>query len=303
MATDLTTCYRHPDRRAGVKCQRCERWICPDCMRQASVGFHCPECVRAAPQKVYRAGQLPATVPYVTYVLVAINAAVFLFDAITSAQVGDAVTSASGDLYVDGALIGGFQNAAGGVVPFGVSDGELWRIFTSGFLHAGVLHLAMNMLFLYLLGPMLERELGRVNFVALYFTSMLAGSFGVMLIDPFSPTVGASGALYGLLGAAVALQLSRGINPWSSGIGGLIFINVLITFTIPGISIGGHLGGLVGGFAAGWVLMNVDNWLDDKRVSRVVGPLLCLVMAALFAVGAVWAAEYAVSSGSAVIAF
>jgi membrane associated rhomboid family serine protease len=275
-------------------------------MRQASVGFHCPECVRAAPQRVYRARSLPVYRPIVTYVLIALNAAVFVFDAFTagSGEVGLALREgSSGDLFVNGALIGAGQTTFGAIVPFGVSDGELWRIVTSGFLHGGLLHLGMNMLFLYLLGPLLERELGRVNFVALYFTAMLAGSLGVMLLDPFSPTVGASGALYGLLGGAVALQLSRGINPWSSGIGGLILINMLITFTIPGISIGGHLGGLVGGFVAGWVLVNLDEWLDDRRVTRVVGPLLCVGLMALCAIGSVLAAEYAVTNGSAVISF
>jgi membrane associated rhomboid family serine protease len=293
VTTELTTCYRHPDRRAGVRCQRCSRWICPDCMVQASVGFHCPECSRTGRQQVRTGRQAftsAAFTPIVTYVLIALNALVFLIDLVQGAE----LQGTGGGLAIDGGLLGaGFSEGQ----LIGVAEGEWWRLVTGGFLHGGLLHIGLNMLMLYLLGPLLERELGKLNFGLLYATSLIAGSLGVMLLSPFDLTVGASGALYGLLGAAVALQLSRGINPWTSGIGGLILINVLITFTIPGISIGGHLGGLIGGFVAGWVLVN----LDQRLPSRVVAPAICAgLLVGLFALS-IWAADYAVTTGHAVI--
>jgi membrane associated rhomboid family serine protease len=304
MASEAPTCYRHADRRAGVKCQRCERWICPDCMHQASVGFHCPECLRTGGQQVYRGAQLHAALsrPVVTYALIAANALVFFVDLATagSSGFGGGLVSMNetGGLVEQGALLGVGLTPAQEVI--GVAQGEWWRIFTSGFLHAGFIHIGMNMLFLYLLGPLLERELGRIDFAALYVTSLVTGSFGVMLLDPFARTVGASGAIYGLLGAAVALQLSRGINPWSSGIGGLILINVLITFTVPGISIGGHLGGLIGGFAAGWMLVQISARLP-RRQATIAGPLVCVAIIAVCVYGSIWAADHALATGQAVI--
>jgi membrane associated rhomboid family serine protease len=266
-------------------------------MVQASVGFHCPDCTRTRPQEVrtsrqlFGAGRGAAFRPIVTQVLIGLNAAVFLLDVFLA---GDPF-SGGGDLTADGALLGAFDGRFG---PFaaGVSDGEWWRLVTGGFLHGGLLHLGMNMLVLYLIGPLLERELGKVNYAFLYFTALLAGSLGVMLLDPFAVTVGASGAIYGLLGAAVALQLSRGINPWSSGIGGLILINVLITFSVPGISIGGHLGGLVGGFVAGWLLVKLD-----ERAPTYVAPGVCAALMAGLLLASVWAADYAVVNGVPVL--
>jgi membrane associated rhomboid family serine protease len=262
-------------------------------MVQASVGFHCPECARTGRQQVRSGRQAfarAAFTPMVTYVLIALNAGVFLIDLVLGAE----LQGAGGGLAVDGGLLGAGLDQG---QLIGVAYDEWWRLVSGGFLHGGLLHVGMNMLMLYLLGPLLERELGKLNFALLYATSLIAGSLGVMLLSPFDLTVGASGALYGLLGGAVALQLSRGINPWTSGIGGLILINVLITFTIPGISIGGHLGGLVGGFVAGWVLVN----LDQRVPSRVVAPAICVGLLVAFFALSVWAAEYAVTTGHAVI--
>lgn len=295
MATETITCYRHPDRGAGVRCQRCERWICPACLRQASVGFHCPECVAAAQQRQFRPRRVASVAagarsftPVVTYALIAVNALVFLADAALPADLG-----------TDGALISLASVRFDGTV--GVAAGEWYRLVTSGFLHAGLLHLVMNMLFLYLLGPSLERALGRLDFGLVYGTSLLAGSFAVMLIDPFSLTLGASGALYGLLGALLALQLTHRISPWSSGTGVMIVLFLLITFTTPNISIGGHVGGLIGGFVAGGAVTWLPSRLGGGVVARRAGSLLCVGLLVACFVGASWAADYAAVHGTGLL--
>lgn len=242
--TNETTCYRHPDRRAGVRCQRCERLICPQCMSTASVGFHCPECAKGGSQKVYTRANWSDAMrrPVVAQLLIAVNAIVYVVGLVESSR--NAVAGR-----------GGFARD-GGLFGPSVDAGEWWRVITSGFLHGGMIHLLFNMLALYNLATLLEPLLGRSRFAALYGTSLLTGSLGVLLVSPDALTVGASGAVFGLMGALVIAQRSRGIDPFSSGVGGIIAINLLITFTIPGISIGGHVGGLVGGLVCGWVLLD-----------------------------------------------
>ena len=127
---------------------------------------------------------------------------------------------------------------------------DYWRLITGGFLHAGLIHIGFNMYILYWLGTMLEPSLGHARFLALYFASLLAGSFGALLLSPNEVTVGASGAVFGLMGAAFVLQRARGMDPMQSGVGPLILLNLALSFIIPNISIGGHLGGLVGGALA-----------------------------------------------------
>src|SRR5690349_10443991 len=157
----VVTCYRHPDRRAGVTCQRCDRPICPDCMTQGSVGFHCPECVKAAAKAApsYTARSLPMAQPYVTYALMAINLAVFVIDLGTGAT----ISNGQGDLWERGVL---FAPA--------IVAGEWWRLVTSGFLHYGIIHLAMNMFVLWRIGPQIEKLLGHVQYLALYIAALVA---------------------------------------------------------------------------------------------------------------------------------
>jgi len=256
--TAVQTCYRHPDRRAGVICQRCDRPICPDCMSQASVGFHCPECTKSSGQKVIRGTQLRVR-PLVTQVLIALNVAVFV------AGMGQGLRTPQ-SVIVDGGLIGLGRLGTGQLV--GVGAGEWWRMVTSGFLHANLIHIGFNMLVLYQLGQVLEPVLGRLRFGVVYGVAMLTGSFGVLLLSPDSLTVGASGAVYGLMGAAVAVFRSRGINPFDTGLGGTILLNLAFTFAIPGISIGGHIGGLIGGFLAAWILVDVGpRYLRDPNLA------------------------------------
>ena len=258
--TANVVCYRHTDSAAGVRCQRCERPICPSCMRQASVGFQCPECVAARPQRVVSSSQLfrGHSEVVVGKVLIGINVAVFVLMTVLSGN----PYGAGGPVLEHGALFG----------PF-VAQGEWWRLFSGAFLHAGLFHLGMNMLLLWFLSQELEPALGRLRFAVLYVVSLLGGSLAVMVIDPLAPTVGASGAVFGLMGALIVLQLRAKQNPWQSGIGGLVAINLVLTFVIPGISIGGHVGGLLAGAAAGYVLQPL-RWPQEGaalRTTVVVG--------------------------------
>ncbi len=240
----METCYRHPGRETGVSCSNCGRPICPDCMTSTSVGMRCPECANQR-TKVKTMGSV--TEPVLTYVLIGINVAVAF-----GAFFGGA--SATGG----GGLSSSLLND-GSVSRFTVDQGEYWRIVTAGFLHTGMIHLLFNMFGLYILGGLIEPAVGRLRFAIIYFVSLLAGSFGALLLEPTAPTVGASGAIFGLMGAAVVVMRNRGINPMESGIGLWIGLNLLITFTIPNISIGGHIGGLIGGAAAAAIMFDLPD--------------------------------------------
>jgi membrane associated rhomboid family serine protease len=242
--TQTKTCYRHPGRETAVSCSNCGRPICPDCMIYAAVGIKCPECAgqptgaRAATRKVSRAAGA-ATGAVVTKTLIAINVAVFL------------VSIAQGS--------GGLEPAPAFVVDWAlraaqVADGEWWRLVTSAFLHANLVHLAFNMLMLWWFGQALESALGRGRFVGIYLVSALAGSAGALLLSPDSYTLGASGAVFGILGAGLVLE-RRQIYVFGGGALVVILLNLAITFLGPGnISVGGHLGGLVGGMLSVLVL-------------------------------------------------
>lgn len=239
-------------------------------MRQASVGFHCPECTKSSGQKVVRAGQLH-TKPVVTNALIALNLAVFVAGIGSGLRTKQAMT-------IDGGLIGLGRLANGDLI--GVAQGEWWRIVTSGFLHANAIHVGFNMWVLYQLGQLLEPALGRMRFGLVYGVAMICGAFGVLLLDPGGLTVGASGAVFGLMGAAVAAFRARGINPFDTGLGGAIALNLVFTFAIPGISIGGHVGGLIGGFIAGWILLEGGpRYLKNPNLTIAAVALLGVVAA------------------------
>jgi membrane associated rhomboid family serine protease len=241
-------CYRHPTRVAGVKCRRCERAICPDCMVSAPVGFQCRECVKGAP--AVRSLRSLHRDPYVTWALIAVNVVIFL------------------------PVLGG-RNESQDLGLFGpaVAAGDWWRIVTSGFLHFDIIHIGFNMALLFWLGQMLEPALGRVRFALLYAVSLLAGSLGVLVLDPNALTGGASGAVFGLMGAAVLVLRRRGVDPMQSGLGGLLLINLLFSFR-PGVSIGGHLGGLAGGLVAGWIFTATDDGAERRRIGAAAAGLL-----------------------------
>lgn len=252
-------CYRHPDREAGVRCRRCDRAICPDCMISAPVGFQCRSCVKGAP--AVRTMRSLRRDPHVTFVLIAINVAVFL----------------------------GGQQQEGDLGLFGpaVADGDWWRIVTSAFVHFDLLHVGFNMVLLWWLGNLLEPSIGRVRFGLVYVVSLFAGSLGVLLLSPNDLTGGASGAVFGLMGAAVVLMRQRGIDPMQSGLGGLLLINLLLTFARPGISIGGHVGGLAGGLLAGAIVASTDG----QRAQQWLGAAACALVGVAVAAGSLWIAS------------
>jgi membrane associated rhomboid family serine protease len=239
--TQTQVCYRHPSRETAVRCSTCERPICTDCMVYAAVGIKCPECAgrvtgaKGAARRVQR-GATEGTGGLVTKSLIALNAAVFLLQV---AQSPDGLRRASsGEIFRDGALYG----------PL-VAQGEWWRLLTSAFLHANLVHIALNMLMLWWFGRALEGLLGRGRFLGIYLVSALAGAAGALLVNPAAFTVGASGAIFGILGAGVVLERRR-IYVFGGGALGVVLLNVLFTFAVPNISIGGHFGGLVGGALA-----------------------------------------------------
>jgi len=235
----MATCYRHPSRETGVSCANCGRPICPDCMTTTPVGMRCPECSRQR-TKVMRMRDV-ASAPQVTYALIVINVIAFIAE-------GNVTLSGqpSSDVYLKGALLGSYQGLPGQ----GVAHGQWYRIVTGGFLHENVIHIGFNMYILYVLGRMLEPVLGRVRFALIYGVSLLAGSLGALVVSPHVITVGASGAVFGIMGAAAVEMRSRQIPVMQSGVGTLILINLVISFTLPGISWGGHVGGLIGGTLA-----------------------------------------------------
>jgi len=208
-------------------------------MTTTSVGMRCPECARErTPVRTLASLQ---TDPTLTYALMGVNALL-------------ALASGSSSLLSRGGLFG----------P-AVADGEVWRIVTSGFLHSGLLHLLFNLYALYVLGGLLEPMLGRARFAVVYGVSLLAGSLGALLLSPDALTVGASGAIFGLMGAAIVVMRSRGINPMESGLGMWLGISLVFTLLAPNISVGGHLGGLAGGALAAFVLVELGPRLRLPR--------------------------------------
>ncbi|WP_433530491.1 rhomboid family intramembrane serine protease [Micromonospora sp. CA-263727] len=256
-------CYRHPGRETYVRCTRCDRSICPDCMREASVGFQCPECVAEGRRSVRPArtafgGGDAGRHGYVTKVLIGINLLVMLLS-IAADRGGDAV--AGGGL---GGLLGGPTpltewGAVLGRAMFddgtihGVAEGEWYRLVTAMFLHYGLPHLLLNMWALWVLGRSLEGVLGPLRFAALYFIAGFGGNVVVYLFTaPNRMSAGASTAIFGLFAAIFVIMRRLGRD--TSAIVPILVINLIFTFTVPNISVAGHLGGLVFGALMALVL-------------------------------------------------
>lgn len=239
-------CYRHSDRETYVSCQRCGKPICPDCMRQASVGFQCPDCVREGQATVRRprtafGGRVRPGSAYVTITLIAINFAFFVIAHATGGENGSFVRRMELWTSVD--------------VPRldiqGVAQGSYWQLLTSTFLHVQVLHIALNMIGLWIFGSFLEAQLGRWRYLALYLVSGFAGSVAVyVLTDPNAPpSLGASGSIFGLFGAALVVLLRQRADV--SQLLLLLVLNLVITFTASNIAWQAHLGGLAAGLVLG----------------------------------------------------
>jgi membrane associated rhomboid family serine protease len=240
-------------------------------MTPTSVGMRCPECARQK-TRVVNARSMYAGQAIVTQALIAINVAVFLGELVTGVSLTGGSFGGS-SLVFHGALYG----------PL-VASGDYWRIVTSGFLHANLIHIGFNMYALYFLGQMLEPVVGHVRFALIYFVSLLAGSFGALLVTPHAFTVGASGAVFGIAGAAVVDLRHRGVDPMQSGLPLFIGINLLLGFTLSGISIGGHIGGLIGGGLTAFVLNEAGK---RRSIPAAVGPVLACALGAIAVAGAV----------------
>jgi membrane associated rhomboid family serine protease len=240
-------------------------------MTPTPVGMRCPECARER-TKVRTARHLRrGGDPVATYVLIAINVAAYLGTSASGLTVSG--NGASTSAYDHGALFG----------PAIAHQHEYWRLVTSGFLHANLLHILFNMYFIYVIGTMLEPAIGTVRFVAVYFTSLLVGSFGALLFTPDALTVGASGAAFGLMGCLVVIYRDRGIDLWQSGLGLTLVLNLGISLSVKGISIGGHLGGLVGGLIAGVLVVE----LGEKRRAGAATLIGCVVVAGVAVAAAI----------------
>ncbi|MER5958432.1 rhomboid family intramembrane serine protease [Streptomyces sp. NPDC001893] len=264
-------CYRHPDHETGIRCTRCDKPICPDCMVSASVGFQCPDCVRggsgtgqgpaASRPKTITGGTIAADPHLVTKILIGINVAVFI-----AVHVWDRLLS-------DFVLIGAWPPAP--YVPDqGVAGGEWYRLVTSMFTHQEVWHIAFNMLGLWWLGGPLEAALGRARYIALYMVSGLAGSaLTYALAGPSEQSLGASGAVFGLLGATAVLV--RRLNYDMRPVIGLLALNLLFTFTWGNIAWQAHVGGLVAGVVVGYAMVHAPR----ERRSLVQYGTCALVLA------------------------
>jgi membrane associated rhomboid family serine protease len=266
----MATCYRHPTRETGVSCSSCGRPICPECMTTTPVGMRCPECSRQR-TKVVRMREL-ATVPRVTYTLIGINVVAFLTE--------------KGQFSIFGSGIYGSVVEKGWLERAEIAYAHrYYELLTSAFLHVDLLHIGFNMYLLYLLGMMLEPTIGSVRFAAIYFTALLCGSAGALIATP-APSLGASGAIFGLMGAAAVELRARGLSVMQSGIGMLIILNLVLSFSVPGISIGAHIGGLIGGALAGLAFR-----LTGGRRSLAVGLAACVALSAVAVVVGLAAAQ------------
>ena len=286
---DGRSCYLHADRRSGVTCQRCDRPICPQCMHQASVGFHCQECARAGSKSIV---WQPPTVTaassdgesyWVTKTLMGLSLAGF---ALIMATGGRPLSARSSSVLLSGGLVAHYPPLPGAAADGGVALGEYYRLITSAFLHDGIFHLAFNLYALWLLGQLLELAFGVARFICLYSVSLFGGALGVMLVDPRAVTVGASGAIFGLLAAMVLLQRAGG-RLWRSPLGMLLVMNMGLTLLVPGISIGGHFGGLMAGFLMGWVLLE----LQTRNAPWWATGLVTACLSAVMVTGAIAAAS------------
>jgi membrane associated rhomboid family serine protease len=267
------TCYRHPDRETAVSCSSCGRPICPDCMTPTPVGMRCPECMNQRTRVVRNPtgtpsgfGAFPATV-----VLIAINVVVYLVEiAKGGGGLGEQTVST---IYEMGGLWG----------PAVSELHQWWRIITSGFVHVSIFHIGFNMLLLYFMGRLLEPAIGWLRFSVLYFACLIAGSFVALWFSPDTVSAGASGAIFGVLGATFVIARGRQLEAIAGQIGFLILFNLIFTFSDGSISVGAHVGGLVAGVLCGLLIVGGDRGrfgalATRNRVAFEVGAMAAIAV-------------------------
>jgi membrane associated rhomboid family serine protease len=243
-------------------------------MTSTPVGMRCPECSRQRTQvknpiAMPTGGDAPAT-----YTLIAMCVAAY----VAQLAGGGGFGSEGSSVLTDGGLFAWGLNEMRESV--GVAGGEPYRLITSAFLHAGVLHLAFNMFALYILGTVLEPGIGTARFLGIYVVSVLAGSAGALALDPNELTVGASGGIFGLMAATFLIARSRGMDELASQIGLFVVLNLVITVSVPRISIGGHLGGLIGGALAAFLVSRLERARLSNAREIEIGGLVGLALAA-----------------------
>jgi membrane associated rhomboid family serine protease len=284
-ASTIPHCYRHPDRETYISCQRCARPICPDCMTQASVGFQCPECIRQGSASAPRprtafGGRLNDGSSVVTITLIAINVVFFVIANATSKGFGP------GSFVLKMALIPDADSPRQGIE--GVAQGSYWQLITSTFLHVQLLHIAFNMIGLWIFGTFLEAQLGRWRYLSLYLLTGLAGSVCIYLLSgplgpgqPLNYSLGASGSIFGLFGAALVILLKQHRDVTQLLV--LLVLNLAITFTVPDVSWQAHIGGLTAGLllGAGFAYAPREHRLLVQAGSMAALFVVCLALVVL----------------------
>ncbi|MGW1722573.1 rhomboid family intramembrane serine protease [Streptomyces sp. NPDC002306] len=270
-ARSLPGCYRHPDRETGIRCTRCERPICPECMVSASVGFQCPDCVRdggggappaASRPRTLTGGTIAADPRLITKLLIGVNLALYL------------VQLSAGDRFTDRFVLVGRYSSPG---LEGVAEGQWYRLVTAMFLHSGYIHILFNMLSLWWVGGPLEAALGRARYLALYFISGLAGgALTYLLVAPNKASLGASGAIFGLFGAMAVLMRRRNYD--MRPVIALLVINLIVTFGWPNIAWQAHIGGLVAGVVVGYAMVHAPRERRALVQYGVCGLMLAVIV-------------------------
>ncbi|HWD64047.1 MAG TPA: rhomboid family intramembrane serine protease [Solirubrobacteraceae bacterium] len=244
-------------------------------MTPTSVGMRCPECARdrTKVRTMHRSrGRWGAGSRSATEILIAINVIVFLAEVVTGVSLFSGTEG--GWVYIHGVLFGPALTSHD---PYGAGTDQFWRLLTAGFLHASLIHIGLNMLSLWFVGRVLEPGIGRRNFVAIYFASLFAGSFGALLFQPRIPTLGASTAIFGIFGALIVVANARRIPVWQSGLMPVLLLNFVFTLTYAGVSIGGHLGGLIGGVLCGYLVIELDERRGKKGLALAGCALVAVV--------------------------
>ncbi len=261
----LPACVRHPDRPTGLRCSRCDRPACPDCLRSASVGQHCVDCVadgrRTTRAPVTVSGAQVGHRSYVVPAIVLVNVAVYV---VTAIQAGSLSNLGNSVLFRDWMLW-----------PYATRNGDWWQLVTAGFLHVNPIHILMNMVALWVIGRDFERVMGPVRFTAIYLLGVLGGNVAVFVFGNVdAPEAGASGAVFALMGGLLVVVYRLKVN--ASQVIGLIVVNIVISVVIPGISLLGHVGGLVTGAAVTAAIVFAPT--DDPRRRRLIQAGACVAV-------------------------